>query len=132
MKILIVEDDFSMRLTLQVFLKELGSVDTASDGQEALEKIEDLLRRGMNYDLICLDILMRGISGVDVLHRLRVMEHSLLPHNPSKVLMTTSNSDKKVIEASVREHCNGYLLKPFDKAKLLHYLEKLELINPEE
>lgn len=129
MHILVVEDDLSMRLTLQVFLKDLGDTDTAHNGQEALEKIERQIKRSSHFDLICLDIKMEGLSGVDVLHRLRIMEHEYGITETAKVLMTTSQSDKRLIEASVREQCNGYLLKPFDKAMLMDYLMKFNLIS---
>lgn len=63
--VLLVEDDSATRLSLQAFLEEEFSVETASNVQEALE----FLGRS-SVDVVVTDYDMPGASGVDLLHRL--------------------------------------------------------------
>mgnify|MGYP000957131206 CR=1 FL=1 len=63
MKALVVDDDFSNRLLLQRFLSELGEVNIAVDGEEAVEAVRLALATREPYQLICLDILMPQMDG---------------------------------------------------------------------
>lgn len=130
MKILIVEDDLTGRLILQSFLLKLGTIETAVDGEKALFLIEQARRSNVHYELICLDINMDGIDGIEVLKRIRqIEEESNLP--PAKILMTSAANSMDVIRSSVESHCDGYLLKPFDKEKLMNHLVKFDIIDEE-
>jgi two-component system chemotaxis response regulator CheY len=44
-----------------------------------------------------------------------------------KILMTTALNDVENVQAALRERCDGYLIKPVDKAKLLKYLREFGL-----
>ena len=69
MKILIVEDEPSLRELIQCSLeKERYVVETASDFNSALRKIEDY-----DYDCILLDIMLPDGSGLDLLERLKAL-----------------------------------------------------------
>lgn len=67
-RILVAEDDDDLRQTLAEILELEGyEVDTAEDGQVALDK----LRAGVPFDLMVLDLRMPRKSGHDVLHEIR-------------------------------------------------------------
>ena len=69
MKVLIADDHLVVREGLKEIvhkLEEVSVVETASDGREALEKIES-----SGYDLVILDISMPGLSGLDILQTLK-------------------------------------------------------------
>ena len=69
MKILIVEDEPSLRELIQCSLeKERYVVETASDFNSALRKVEDY-----DYDCILLDIMLPDGSGLDLLERLKAL-----------------------------------------------------------
>ena len=75
MKILIVEDEPSLRELIQCSLeKERYVVETASDFNSALRKIEDY-----DYDCILLDIMLPDGSGLDLLERLKLGADDYLP-----------------------------------------------------
>ena len=65
--ILVVDDELDVRVILSKRLGRLGhSVDSASDGEEALRQIEE-----KSFDVVLLDIEMPGMSGLEVLKTLR-------------------------------------------------------------
>jgi CheY-like chemotaxis protein len=65
--ILVVDDEKNIRLTLSQSLEPLGlPVQTAVNGEEALQKIEET-----EFGLLLLDLKMPGMEGMEVLHRVR-------------------------------------------------------------
>jgi len=92
-KILVADDEESMRWVLSKALRKKGFiVDLAKDGDEAMELIQANV-----YDLAILDIKMPGISGLDLLDRVREMKSDLL-----MVIMTAEASMKNAVEAMKR------------------------------
>ncbi|MGD9237254.1 MAG: response regulator, partial [Desulfobacterales bacterium] len=66
-KILIVDDELIMRESLAGWLERDGhAVQTASSGEEALEKIKET-----HFEILLVDIKMEGISGLDVLRKVK-------------------------------------------------------------
>jgi CheY-like chemotaxis protein len=66
-RILIVDDEFSVREVLAGILRRAGHIaDTASSGEAAIDRIQEV-----DYDLIILDLRMPGLNGVDTLRELR-------------------------------------------------------------
>lgn len=107
-KILIVEDEKQMSMFIEMELTHEGyEVDTAYDGREGLEKIEN-----KEYDLILLDIMIPSLNGIEVCRRIR--QFSNVP-----IIMLTAKSDisDKVLGLDVG--ANDYLTKPFAIEELL-------------
>lgn len=129
MKSLIVEDEFSTRLVMQKILAPLGEAHVASDGEEAIEAMRLALEEQEPYDLICLDMLMPGMNGDEVLRNIRAMEEEvgILVGDGAKILMATSVADAKTIMQSFNDACDGYLVKPIDREKLLAMIAQLGL-----
>lgn len=103
-KILIAEDDeFLRELYSDVLKAEQGySVETAIDGQDALQKISQ-----GGWDLILLDIIMPKLSGLDIAKRIKETP----PSTPNKCLVFLTNLDKgeEIKEALMLG--DGYLIK---------------------
>ena len=130
MRILIAEDDFTCRLLLQELLKSYGPCHIAVTGKEAVAAVHAALEAGQPYDLICLDILMPEMDGLDALREIRLLEEAKGVPGPgrAKIIMTTGLADKdNVIEARDRQ-CDYFLVKPVQKAKLTEELRRLRLI----
>jgi len=103
-RILVADDEESMRWVLSKALRKKGfTVDLAKDGDEALEMIQ-----ANGYDLAILDIKMPGISGLDLLDRVRELKNDLL-----MVIMTAEASMKNAVEA-MKRGAYDYITKPFD------------------
>lgn len=116
MRILIADDEESMRWVLSKALKSKGfSVDLAHDGRQALELIKD-----NSYDLAILDIKMPGINGLDLLEKVRELKKDLLV-----VIMTAEASMKNAVEA-MKRGAYDYITKPFDLDVIDAIIEKVD------
>ena len=114
-RILVADDEESMRWVLSKALRKKGfTVDLAKDGDEALELIQ-----ADGYDLAILDIKMPGISGLDLLDRVREMKSDLLI-----VIMTAEASMKNAVEA-MKRGAYDYITKPFDLDVIDAIVEKV-------
>lgn len=107
--ILIVDDDQELRENLQEVLVRQGySVDLAKNGSEALELVTH-----QNFDLILLDLIMPGMSGLETLLLLQRQKPQI-----RVVLMTAFSTIENAVEA-MRRGADDYLTKPFKSADLL-------------
>jgi len=114
-KILIVDDELIVRESLGGWLERDGhTVDKAASGEESLEKFEKT-----HYDIILLDIKMEGMSGLDVLKKVRELDPDV-----SVVMITAYGSIPSAIEA-MKSGAYEYLLKPFDPDELMVLIEKI-------
>jgi len=129
MKILIVEDDFTSRKLLHKLLLPFGDADLAVNGREALNAFRVALEEGAPYALVCLDIMLPELDGQAVLKELRALEaqRGLTGLDGCKVIMTTALNDGKNIMQAFKSQCEGYLIKPIDRQKLLDQLQELGL-----
>ncbi len=114
-RILVADDEESMRWVLSKALKRRGfNVDLADDGRQALALIQE-----NSYDLAILDIKMPGMSGLDLLDRIREMKGDLLV-----VIMTAEASMKNAVEA-MKRGAYDYITKPFDLDVIDAIVEKV-------
>jgi len=106
--ILVVDDDHRIRTLLSRFLQENGyRVSTAGNVQEARARLG-----GLMFDLIVLDVMMPGESGLSFARSLR--ETSSLP-----ILMLTARAEIEDRLAGLQTGIDDYLTKPFDPRELL-------------
>ncbi|MBF0565986.1 MAG: response regulator [Nitrospirae bacterium] len=111
-KILIVDDDSEIRAELSEALANVGYyVDEAASGKAALEKI--VLSK---YDIILLDLVMPGLSGIEVLDGIRKVSSKV------KVIMITAFSTVGSAIESMKKGANDYISKPFKIEELLNIL----------
>lgn len=131
MKSLIVDDDFFSRRILQTIMASYGDCHVAVDGNEALFAFEQSLAEESPYDVICLDIMMPGMDGQEVLKNIRALEEKkgIFGSNSVKIIMTTALDDSDSIRTAFREQCESYLIKPISKSKLISILVSLGLIE---
>ncbi len=131
MKTLIVEDDFTSRLLLQNLLNPYGQVHIAVNGREAVQAVQAAIENNHNYNLICLDIMMPEMDGQQALKKIRQLEEEVgvLSTEGAKIIMTTALNDIKNVKNAFQGLCDGYIVKPIDKSKLLKTLADLGLIQ---
>ena len=105
--LLVVDDEEGPRTSLRVVFKNEFEVLLASNGVEALK-----LARGTKVDVAILDILMHGMSGVDVLRELKAIDDDI------EVIMLTAYETLETARQALRLGAREYLNKPFDIAAL--------------
>lgn len=131
MKILVAEDDFTIRYVLQKMFQEFGECHTASNGLEALELFKMAFKEENKFDLLCLDIMMPELTGLEVLKKIRDFEEEkglIRFKERSKAIIITALSDYENIKESFRSFADGYLVKPIKKERVIEELKNLELL----
>ena len=130
MRILIAEDDRMSRIFLSRFLSEYGDVAVATDGMEALDLLMDAARKNMNYDLLCLDIMMPKVSGIQVLKVVRTMEkqHGVPQEDHLPIIMMTALTDMDYVDQAFDLGCDAYASKPLELGKVEGLMRELGLI----
>ncbi len=115
MRILVVEDEPKLAGLLERGLVEEGhAADVARTGEDAL-----WMARAVEYDAIVLDLMLPGVSGIEVCRNLR--ESSVW----SPVLMLTARDSVEDRVAGLDAGADDYLPKPFSFAELLARLRSL-------
>jgi two-component system phosphate regulon response regulator OmpR len=112
--ILVVDDDERLRALIQRYLSQAGlRVSVAADAAEARA-----LMKSIAFDLLILDVMMPGESGLDFAQDLR--SRSAVP-----ILMLTAQGDPEHRIAGLERGADDYLAKPFEPRELLLRVEGL-------
>ena len=107
--ILIVDDEPNISQLLVRFLTPEGyNCRTACGGEEALEALESDI-----FQLVLADIIMPGMSGIDLLSLIRLL------YSRVAVLMVTGVDDRDTGILSVELGAYGYVIKPFERNEIL-------------
>ncbi|HSM61842.1 MAG TPA: response regulator transcription factor [Longimicrobiales bacterium] len=115
MRILVVEDEKKVASFLEKGLREEGySVDVAHDGVDGLSKANVY-----DYDLLLLDIMLPGRSGLEIVRELRSRE-STVP-----ILMLTARDAREDVVMGLDAGADDYLAKPFGFDELLARIRAL-------
>jgi two-component system chemotaxis response regulator CheY len=131
MRFLIVEDDFTSRQLIQIYLADFGQAFIAVNGREAVTAFENAIDDGIPYDMICLDIMMPEMDGQQALTAIRAIEQQrgIGGLDAVKVIMTTAKGESKDIFTAFRAGCESYIIKPVKKKALLEEMQKLGLLS---
>ena len=117
-KVLLVEENIiNRKITLLTLQPLLGSIDTASNGKEALDKFGT-----SNYDLILMDIQMPVMSGLVAAEKIRALEASTNAHIP--IIAITANAMLGDKERCISAGIDDYISKPFQPAALVEIIKR--------
>jgi DNA-binding NtrC family response regulator len=113
-KILIVDDDQEMRRLLEdVLIREGFQVTQARNGSEALLKIQEV-----SYQVIVLDKIMPGQSGLDILPEIKRLQPE------AQVILITAFGDRETGVEAIGKGATAYLAKPFGISVLVQMVKK--------
>ena len=116
--ILVADDEPHIRRILQTLLESAAfQVDAQPDGTAAIEA----LAGDSHYDLILLDIMMPGATGLEVLSHLRGLEH----RKSTPVVILTAKGQDADREQAFSLGANDFLTKPFSPKKLLARIHEI-------
>ena len=131
-QVLVVEDEIDIGELLSYQVKQMGhDVDFVTSGEEALARLNK-----KNYDLILLDWMLPGLSGVEIAQLVRKMDSM----RKVGILMLTAKSDADSIIQGLDSGADDYMTKPFNndvlQARINSLLRRVEreasLVVPEE
>ncbi|MGZ3473258.1 MAG: sigma-54-dependent transcriptional regulator, partial [Polyangiales bacterium] len=115
-RILVVDDEENLRLVLRTLLKRAGyEVETASTGEEALEKVE-----AFGPDVVITDVRMPKMSGIDLLAALRAKQ------SPATVIVMSAYGSVDLALEAMKAGAYDYVAKPFKPDEVLLVLKKAE------
>lgn len=120
--ILVVDDEYGVRQSFKMVLKDAYEVVLAATGVEVL----DLVNRNA-VDLVLLDILLPDVDGLELLEKLRELDSRV------KIIMITAVNDIQTAVKAIRLGAYDYIVKPFDVDDVLKVirraLEKHDLVK---
>ena len=106
-RMLIVDDEEGPRVSLKVIFREEFEIEMAEDGPTAIE-----LAKQQPFDVAVLDIRMGGMSGIEVLERLRYIDPGV------EAVMMTAFETSDTLRQALRLQACDYINKPFDVATM--------------
>jgi len=113
-RILIIEDEPTMRLGMNHFLSSAGyNVKTCEDGAKGISVFEK-----ESFDLVITDLKLPGYDGLAVLKRIRTVSPD------AGVIIMTAYADVKTAVQAIREGAFDYIAKPFSNEELLIAIER--------
>lgn len=122
--LVVIDDDKSFRSYLTTLLEAIGHrVTCFASGEEAVEAFE----KGLAPSMIILDIIMEGLSGIEVLKKVRRIQEDL------PIIMLTGVDQTQTIVEAMRFGASDYLVKPFETEELeiaiRNVFEKADLVD---
>jgi two-component system, chemotaxis family, chemotaxis protein CheY len=135
LKILLADVSMTSRLALDHIFEKYGHCDAAEDGMDCVKAFTLALELGMPYDLVCIDLMLPRIGGIDAIKMMRKIEREMgvLTADSVKIIVITAVVNPAYIfEACYRGGANQYLYKPVEKKKILEEMTKFGLIKPAE
>lgn len=113
-RLLVVDDDPSLRELLQIGLESEGfAVTTAEDGPTALAQFDEL-----DPDLVVLDVLMPGMDGMELCRRIR-------QQSPVPIIMLTAKRNENDVVLGLESGADDYVTKPFSVRELAARVKSL-------
>src|SRR5215468_4524059 len=107
--VLIIDDEEEIRESIELLLNSEGiATDAAVDGYEGVRKVEENF-----YDLVLLDLMLPGKSGMDVYKDLKRIDPAL------PVVIITAMAGVESAVSAIKEGCYDYVAKPWDNEKLI-------------
>jgi len=121
MKILVVDDQITMRKVISHILQELGytNITTAEDGKKAFR-----ILMNSDFDFVVSDWNMPNMTGIQLLKAIR--QTAQIKDLP--VLLITAENQKSQVMEAARSGVNSFICKPFSGAELE---KKIAIIFPE-
>lgn len=109
-----VDDEIELLHAHIIFLEKKGyEVITVSNGTDAIDEC-----RHHNFDLVLLDEMMPGISGLETLQQIK----EILPATP--VVMVTKSEEENIMDQAIGSKIADYLIKPVNPNQILLTLKK--------
>jgi len=114
--IVIADDNDMMRSILRGMLRG-EAYDVIGEARNGLAAIEVAGR--LKPDIVCMDVMMPEKNGIEALCEIKATQPEI------EIVMVTSNSDPETVQESIQNGACGFIIKPFNAARVLDTLAKV-------
>ena len=116
LKVLVADDHFLVRQFVRNTLQEakISNIQTAADGNEAIDLIQKAYEAKQPYDIVFLDWNMPTVSGLEVLNYFR----SKVEYADTAFVMLTAESEQQNIMKAIKAGATSYIIKPVSPSDL--------------
>jgi pilus assembly protein CpaE len=119
-RVLLVDDSPTIRASLAHALEaepDCAVVGSLGSGEEALTEVPRV-----NPDIILMDVIMPGISGIDVTRLLADV-------HPAPVIIMSAHGERSLLHQAMQAGASEYLIKPFEPAEVLAAIRRVHALN---
>jgi two-component system chemotaxis response regulator CheY len=117
--IVVIDDSPTIRVSVELAIKELGfPVKQAENGQDALDKIEEIKAGGDEIALCISDINMPVMNGIEFITEFRGNDKF------TPVVVLTTEAEKDMIQKGKSAGASGWIIKPFQAEDLLNVVKR--------
>ena len=120
MDVLVVDDSPIIRRVLQLVVQSFGNCEVVQNGQQALDSVGLRLAEAKPYDIICLDLCLPDLGGLDVLREIRNLEAKCGEQVRARIIIISASDELETIRATRQNGADAYLMKPIDKQQLVN------------
>ena len=118
--ILIIDDSVTIRTSVEFAIRKLGyGIKHAENGVDALEKVTEIKDAGDDIALCIVDVNMPVMDGITFVREFKKIDKF------TPILMLTTESEEKKIQAGKEAGASGWLVKPFQSDQLVDIVGKL-------
>jgi CheY-like chemotaxis protein len=118
MKVLVIEDDRSIQIVLELALTRMGhcQVLMAADGPQGLAMIQE-----HKPDVVLLDLMLPGMDGFEICERAKADETT----RSIPIIFLTAQPQPAAIERAMSLGAAAYIIKPFDPMKIIDQINEV-------
>lgn len=117
--IMIIDDSPTIRVSVEMALKELGhNIKQAENGQDALDKINEITLSGGEVALCISDINMPVLNGIEFITEFRKQDKF------TPVVVLTTEAEKDMIQKGRSAGASGWIIKPFKAEDLINVVKR--------
>ena len=130
MRFLVADDNELNLKVMEKLLNELGESELVANGQEAVQAYERSMKENNPFDAVFMDIMMPVMDGQQALQSIREMERKAgykLAQQVPAIMATALDDTQNVSQAFFRGEVSAYIVKPFDKDKVLSALREADI-----
>lgn len=114
LSVILIDDNDTTRAMLRAILRAEG-IDVVGEAKDGATGVG--LVRKLRPSMVCLDVMMPNVSGIEVLAQIKTEMPDV------RVLMVTGSTDRDTVQAAIQGGACGYLVKPFNAAKVVAAIE---------
>lgn len=117
--IMVIDDSPTIRVSVELALKQLGlMIKQAENGQDALDKINEIKSSGDEIVLCLSDINMPVLNGIEFITEFRKVDKF------TPVVVLTTEAEKDIIQKGKEAGASGWIIKPFQAEDLLNVVKR--------